>query len=125
MGAGLLTELCVIGLVLLIVCANVANLLVAKGAARQNEMAVRAALGAARARLVRQLLVESVLLASCGAALGITFAYWGQHFLMWGAPSGASMPSTELDLHVLAFTAAVTLIAGIVFGLAPGRFAFT
>jgi len=110
----------IVGLVLLIVCANVANLLVAKGAARRNEMAIRGALGANRARLVRQLLVESVLLASSGAALGITCAYWGQHFLTWAAPSGASMPPTELVLHVLAFTAAITLFAGIVFGLAPG-----
>ncbi len=104
----------VVALVLLIVCANVANLLLSRAAARQKEISVRLSLGATRARLVRQLLTESVLLASMGGTLGILVGYWGQRLL-----PGASGQSTPLDWRVLAFVIAVTAVTGIVFGIAP------
>ena len=110
----------IVGFVLLIVCANVANLLIAHGAARKNEVAIREAIGATRLRVLRQLLVESVLLAACGGSAGVALAYWGKGFMSWLPGSEAAVLRTELDVRVLAFTVAVTFLTGILFGLIPG-----
>lgn len=103
----------VVGLILLLVCANVANLLLSRAAARQKEIAIRLSIGATRARLIRQLLTESVLLSAAGATLGLLVGYWGRRLLPGAAGQG------PLDWRVLLFTAAIAVVTGVVFGLAP------
>jgi putative ABC transport system permease protein len=112
--------LATVGFVLLIACVNVANLLIARGAVRSRELAVRAALGAGRWRIVRQLLTESVLLASAGGALAMAVAWWITKAIVGLAPAGVPrLDQAGLDLGVLAFTAAVSIGTGLLFGLLP------
>jgi predicted permease len=115
------TIMAAVALVLLLVCANVANLMLARGAARGREVSVRMALGAGRGRLIRQLLTESLLLAGAGAALGLALAVWGSTALLRQASGGpAAIPiDIGLDRRVLVFTAALAIVTGLVFGLAP------
>jgi predicted permease len=112
----------VVGVVLLIACANVANLLLARASARKKEIAVRLAMGASRARLIRQLLTESVLLAVAGGALGMLFALWIKNGLLvvteWGGP-GMKALEPSLDLRVFGFTLGLSVLTGLVFGIVP------
>ncbi len=111
-----------VAVVLLIACANIANLLLARSAARQREIAVRLSIGASRARLIRQLLTESTLVAALGGAAGIATAHWASAFLVrmaLGRRTGAVPPAFALDLRVLGFAAALSIATGILFGLAP------
>jgi len=110
-----------LGLVLLLACANIANLMLARGARRQREMSVRLALGAGRARIFRQMLVESLLLAAIGGASGLAIGYVGRTAiprLTENAWELATFP-VHFDWQVFAFTAAVTILTGVLFGLAP------
>ena len=113
--------LAVVGVVLLIACANVANLLIARASARRHELTLRLALGASRFRIARQLLVESAVLGLAGALLGVWFAEWGSRMLVaqLSSPSNSVSLDLTLDLRVLAFTTAVSLAAVLLFGTAP------
>jgi predicted permease len=113
--------LTMVGLILAITCANIANLLLARAAARRREMAVRLSLGAGRFRVVRQLLTESVMLASLGGALGVLFAIWGMRSLTFLFSHGQENFTlhAELNWNVLGVTAALSVVCGLLFGLAP------
>ena len=116
----LLVLLAAVGFVLLIACLNVANLMLARSTVRTREFAIRAALGATQARVVRQLLAESVLLGLIGGAIGLLLASWGTRAALATLPS--TLPRAEqigLDTHVLIFTAGTAILAGILFGLTP------
>ena len=120
-GAGLGTLMTAVGIVLLIVCANVANLMLARGAARGREIGVRMALGAERWRVARQLVTEGVLLAAIGGGLGLLFAAWGSRTLLQIASSGPRpIPlDVTMDGRVLGFTALLSLVTAMLFALGP------
>ena len=109
-----------VGLVLLIACANLANLFAARGAARAREFAIRAAVGASRARIVRQLLIESAAIAVVGGALGYLFAVWSRDALLVLAPPAvARFQEVNFDLRILGFTFALAALTSVLFGLWP------
>jgi putative ABC transport system permease protein len=117
---GLLVLLCAVGFVLLIACANIANLLLARAASRQKEMAVRTALGAGRGRLLRQLLVESIVLSVAGGGAGLLGAFWAVRAINHTLPPALlPVPSVDVDSAVLWFAVALTLVTGLLFGVAP------
>jgi len=117
----LLALMAMVGIILLIACANLANLLLARAAAREREIAVRLSIGASRARLVRQLLVECLLLSFCGTILGGSLAYWLSSILpRWASDRSTPIPlNLTPDSQVLLFSTAIAVLTGIIFGLAP------
>jgi putative ABC transport system permease protein len=119
--AALYALMAAVGVVLLIACANVANLLISRASARRKEIAIRMAIGAGRARLIRQLLTESLLLSSMGAVLGVLFAEWASRMLVRFLDTSNSnvVLDLSLDLRVLAFTMGIAIATGILFGLVP------
>ena len=120
-GRPLVIVMAIVALVLLVACANVANLLLARAITRQHEIGVRIALGSSRGRLVRQLMTESVLLAICGGVGGLLLAYVGGHFLTV-LLAGGLLPMTlhlSPDARVMAFTATISLLTGVLFGIVP------
>lgn len=124
-GDPFLLLLAVVGLVLLIACANVANLILSRSAGRQREVAIRSALGAGRLRLIRQLLTESIFLGLLGGVFGLLLAYIGFHLMPLILPpagTAGGIPHQDwigINLHVLMFTVGVAILAGVIFGLAP------
>jgi putative ABC transport system permease protein len=114
-----------VAFVLLVACANVANLLLARSVGRQRELSIRAAIGAGRMRLVRQLLTESVLLACSGGIVGVLIASWLLRMILSFAPSNfSSVQTIRIDTQVLVFTLAAAVLTGLVFGVAPARRGF-
>ncbi|HVN04541.1 MAG TPA: ABC transporter permease [Bryobacteraceae bacterium] len=119
-GKSLTILMAAVALVLLIACANVANLLIARGAARRREIAMRFSLGATRWRLVRQWLIESLLLAMFGSVLGLAFAAWGERYMLLFLPPGFGESfNVSPDARVLAFTLGISVVSALLFGLAP------
>jgi putative ABC transport system permease protein len=118
--ASLYVLLGAVGLLLLIACGNVANLMLVRASTREKELVVRGALGAGQSRIIRQLVTESLVLALVGGALGIPIALWGTHLLLAMAPEGIPrVDQVGVDLRVLSFALAVSLGTGVLFGLAP------